>query len=620
MQITNRIGLIVRSRKFKAGIIPILALLVALIAWLADRESLRIQASTYLFSAGFIANSLPIVLGFFALLVITRRAIFSTISSLTIIIAICAINRIKLATLQQPITFNDAYFLKSLDFSELRLLTNYLSVKLIVVPSVLILLLTAIFIREPPIIRKYTPARLASAAIVMVLMSMLAMRAAPFGEFYNSQRLRLTPWWLPTSQLHAGIFGVFIHGAYSASTALDEPIDGKAIHKFINLPDAGPGHASKRSVTPALGNTPPDIIIVQSESFFDPAILKDIDNTSQLLPYLHLARQRGRSGEMAVPTFGGGTLRTEFEVLTSIPLAAFPKIEFPYLEIQTKKYHSLPRVLGKMGYETVAIHPNRSSFWNRKKAFVAMGFDKFDSLRNFPSDSPKDGLTLSDSAFTDKIISTLKLSKSPTFIFGISMEGHGPYEDRFVNRKDVRNNLFAPKAWSEKSQLEFRDYTYHISHADAAFGRLWQFLQDRKHPYVLIFYGDHLPGFVHVYNASEGFDNGGSALSQGVPWVMVGNNVGGEPNKQIYSWMLGSEILCEIGAQLPPYYALIEKAQGYQSDAVTPPHVDETVQKGVQSLARTYLEDKQFSSDVLNAAVRSTCGSSAMTADKRTVQ
>src|SRR6185312_2259296 len=94
---------------------------------------------------------------------------------------------------------------------------------------------------------------------------------------------------------------------------------------------------------------------------------------------------------------------TEFETLTSIPLAAFPKIEFPYLQIHSKFVPSLVRILKDAGYKAYAIHPNDASFWNRDHAFHSMGFDAFYSLKNFPANAAKDGWAIADSAFTTEI-------------------------------------------------------------------------------------------------------------------------------------------------------------------------------------------------------------------------
>lgn len=51
--------------------------------------------------------------------------------------------------------------------------------------------------------------------------------------------------------------------------------------------------------------TTPDIVVIQSELFFDTSILKNVDSTATELPDLKKALAAGRGGTMKPPTFGG---------------------------------------------------------------------------------------------------------------------------------------------------------------------------------------------------------------------------------------------------------------------------------------------------------------------------
>jgi hypothetical protein len=74
---------------------------------------------------------------------------------------------------------------------------------------------------------------------------------------------------------------------------------------------------------------------VQSESLFDPGRLAGMHY--EAMPRLRDAMARAWSGNLYVPTFAGGTIRTEFEVLTGLPLAAFPGVRYPYLQLTRSK-------------------------------------------------------------------------------------------------------------------------------------------------------------------------------------------------------------------------------------------------------------------------------------------
>jgi phosphoglycerol transferase MdoB-like AlkP superfamily enzyme len=297
----------------------------------------------------------------------------------------------------------------------------------------------------------------------------------------------------------------------------------------------------------------------------------------------------GLTGTMKVPTFGGGTLRTEFETLTSIPMSAYPRIGFPYLQINLAHIPSLVGVLHKAGYSAYAIHGNDRNFWNRAKAFQAMGFDRFYAVDDFPKNAPHDGWYLSDEAMTEQIESRLDNADKPIFIMAVSIEGHGPYGSVPVSDKEQRNAIPVPGGWPQAAENEYRNYTYHISDADAALGRLRAYLERRGRPFVLAFYGDHLPGLQYVYDAAGGFDDGREATKQFVPWLLIGPE-GSEPRgRHINSWMLGSEILRAAGLPDTPYYTLVDRADRAQ---VAHPAAAETVELGVDSLARLYLKGK----------------------------
>jgi phosphoglycerol transferase MdoB-like AlkP superfamily enzyme len=161
-----------------------------------------------------------------------------------------------------------------------------------------------------------------------------------------------------------------------------------------------------------------------------------------------------------------------------------------------------------------------------------------------------------------------------------------------VADKAAWERIPVPAGWSPKAVKEYRNYAYHIGDADRELGRLWDFLKARGRPFVLVFYGDHLPGLQHVYEAAHGFDNGKPATTQRVPWVLIGGNGARLPqDRKIYSWMMGSEVLGSAGIQRPPYYAMLDRADRLL-DAPGGGALDETVQDGIDSLARLYLNGR----------------------------
>jgi phosphoglycerol transferase MdoB-like AlkP superfamily enzyme len=260
-------------------------------------------------------------------------------------------------------------------------------------------------------------------------------------------------------------------------------------------------------------------------------------------------------------------------------------VEFPYLQISQPRIPSIIQVADRAGYSTIAIHGNSGTFWNRTKAFGEIGFGRFLTKDDFPDNAALDGRYISDAAMTDEIIRKLNDAHSPTLIFAISIEAHGPYLHDPAADAARRDAIPAPPGLHGDGLQEYRNYVYHIRNADQQLGRLWQFLAARHRPYVLMFYGDHLPDLPHVYKQSP-FDNDLSGPQQFVPWAIVGSNVD-HRTVHVHSWMMGSEILRAAGIGQTPYYRVLANAQsGLNKDAAQ----QQTVLDGIYSMARLYLK------------------------------
>lgn len=580
-------------RLAKPVALVLLCLLLALVVWTMDRRSLSVQPMVDVFSYGFFANALPFVVVFLLLLALSNRLSLALLLTLFLAAALYGANYLKLKYLLQPVAFSDVFVLREFHLSTLHLLDNYAHPFWLVTAIVLLLLAVWATLRyDPGFFRRRSLARWGVLGVSLLACACVVAGPAWLGDVYGSQRLRVVPWSPERTVLHAGLAGAILYSDVEYANALREPVSPEAIDAFLKLklpPTATPA-AIPLATDPA--TVKPDVVIVQSESFFDPEILKDVGDNATLLPNLHRAMAQGLVGAMKAPTFGGGTLRTEFEVLTGVPMLAYPKISFPYLQINRKHIPSLVQVMHQAGYAAYAVHPNDGNFWDRNKAFKAMGFDRFFSKKDFPANARHDGWYIADSSLTDKIEGLLSKAGKPTFIMAISIEGHGPYEHVPVDDKAAWGRIPVPAGWPPKAVKEYRNYVYHISDADHELGRLWDFLKARNKPFVLVFYGDHLPGLQYVYEAAHGFDNGRPANTQRVPWVLIGGN-GARPaqGRKIYSWMMGSEVLGAAGIERPPYYAMLDHADRLL-DAPGGGGQDTVVQDGIDSLARLYLNGR----------------------------
>ena len=174
----------------------------------------------------------------------------------------------------------------------------------------------------------------------------------------------------------------------------------------------------------------PDIIIVMSESFWDPTKLPGVTITPDPIPTV----RETRSGSMFSPEFGGMTANIEFEALTGFSNAFLPYGSIPYQQYIHGAVPSLATFLQGEGYATRALHPFSEWFWNRSPVYQAFGFDRFLSEERMPPIA-KRGPLASDAAFTEEIIRQADLMRKPFFFFAVTLQGHGPYEPEPLSRR-----------------------------------------------------------------------------------------------------------------------------------------------------------------------------------------
>ncbi|MGH8165007.1 MAG: LTA synthase family protein, partial [Rhodanobacteraceae bacterium] len=344
-------------------------------------------------------NALPGLLLAAALLALTRRALLSFLIAFGIEALLYRVNELKEINLASPLVPADFRMLGQLHRGGAHLLGGYAHVGmgLIFAAIAAVVLLIALSWRyEPPVLRGKSWPRAGLALCAFAALLSLCAGWPAWRVVYNRNALGFEPWSAQHTAQRAGLIGMLaLYRLDYADQSMR--IDARAARTLL----AGTAPAVRARMIEG-GGERPDIVIVQSESFFDPGRMRGYAPYQSIPNFARLASQ-GESGPLHVPTFGGGTIRTEFEVLTGLPLRYFPQVQFPYLQIDAKKIPGLARVLAARGYATLAIHDNDAGFWNRASALKHLGFQRFIAIGGFPKDSPLDGRYVSDRALTDEI-------------------------------------------------------------------------------------------------------------------------------------------------------------------------------------------------------------------------
>ncbi len=234
-----------------------------------------------------------------------------------------------------------------------------------------------------------------------------------------------------------------------------------------------------------------NLIVMLSESFWDPVDMQAIEfDTDPLVNYHRLGRSHTTFNVIS-PVFGGLTCNAEFELMTALPVALLPQGAIPYQQHIRRPMPALPAILREHGYSTIAVHPFHRWFWNRHNVYECIGFDKFISLEDH------DGWTIrgdyvSDLDLADTIVDIASQQQEPYFIFALSMQNHGPYEHRRYNSGDHNMNVIGEDL-DEATLAAITNMAKGLQDADAALAKLVEHFEKLDQPTMVVFLGDHLP-------------------------------------------------------------------------------------------------------------------------------
>lgn len=234
----------------------------------------------------------------------------------------------------------------------------------------------------------------------------------------------------------------------------------------------------------------PDVIMLMSESLWDPTRLSNVTFTPDPMPTIR-ARQ---SGNVFSPEFGGMTANVEFEALTGFSNAFLPYGSIPYQQYVRRPLPSLATFFRGEGYTARALHPFSGWFWNRNEVYRAFGFEEFHTEETLPT-MDKRGMFAADDSLMKEIMREGDAAERPFFFFAVTLQGHGPYEaNRYAeNTVHIDGNL------SEDDRETLATYAQGVREADGSLRMLMDWAERRNRETIIVLWGDHLPPLGNVY-------------------------------------------------------------------------------------------------------------------------
>ncbi len=238
--------------------------------------------------------------------------------------------------------------------------------------------------------------------------------------------------------------------------------------------------AALSSAKEAAAGTRPNMVFIMSESFSDFRKFDSLDVADSIYENYDRIGKEGFLGKAVVPTFGGATVRTEFELMFGLPVRSLNNALVPHDILDTdRRQATFARYFKGLGYDTAYIHPFSSSFYGRDEVYSTYGYDRmiFQDDLTVPQESYR--RYLDDKVVFDQITQLLEENDAPSYLYATTMQNHQPY-----------------KADGEPGGDQELDYYLQgIDHTDKELGALIDSLKKLDEPTVVVFIGDHMPFF-----------------------------------------------------------------------------------------------------------------------------
>lgn len=449
----------------------------------------------------YLVALLPVVWIYLILFSVSARYLSAALLTTALFAFFLFLNYKKLESLSAPLLYDDLFFFRDW-LSSYRVFSEYISIRAskVTILIVLVSFVLWVYIKEKPVL-KLLP-RLLFLLLPMLLISWY-VNTWNINAVYKNLGIVDRAWSQIENQKHNGVYTVFVLSAYNIEQELPEQ-DLEVLSEL---------HRSRSEFNEKTDSVKPDIIFYLSEALFDVGILSDYDDCEMFKARCEL-QHNATTGSFDAPTFGGGTTRTEFAVITGVDVLRFKKyLNIPYRKVMHQQANSIAWELKNNGYRTVAIHPNHAEFYSRNIAMPNLGFDEFISRDKFTRLSKPNGTYVNDADLNQQILAILQSSDQPVFIMAISIENHGPWGKRNIREPEKLQQIKVPSQLDPKSQRQLREYIYHTQYAEQALIELYDHIQNSDKPAALFFYGDHLPALEPVFDQLE-FDNGLSARQQ----------------------------------------------------------------------------------------------------------
>lgn len=239
----------------------------------------------------------------------------------------------------------------------------------------------------------------------------------------------------------------------------------------------------------------PNVVVVMNETFSDLSTYPGLEGSVAEPEFLKEVQADSLvAGDVYTSAMGGGTCNSEFEFLTGTTMGLLGAGVYPYVLYDMDEVENLASYFRNLGYDTAAIHPAEATNWRRDVVYAQLGFHSFDDITVMKdADTFRDLVT--DKATYEYVLEKIESGTKPQFIFDVTIQNHGGYTTGLVLPKDAVH-LDSEAVEDAEFSEEVDEFLAAIHRSDEDLRWFIDQLNACEEPTVLVFFGDHQPGFV----------------------------------------------------------------------------------------------------------------------------
>ncbi|MDY4735284.1 LTA synthase family protein [Terrisporobacter sp.] len=428
----------------------------------------------------FLVNFLLILILTSFIFILKRKKTFYFLMSF-IILTISCVSKYLYKVRGVPFTFSDIYSIGE----ALEIAGNYVTLPMVV--GVLIFLILIISITIILFKQEKNNKRIRSLSNVLLMIILMITFPIITKYQYDKGNMSYIRWDITASYKKNGYVFSTIESAVKYIRVKPKGYSKKAIEEIRDKVD----EKEKEDNRKITGNKP-NIIFIQLEAFMDPTKIKEAKFSEDPIPNFRKICDENKGYMANVPTTGGGTVRTEYEVMTGNNIDYLTPGEIPYNTIlKGKYYNSIATTLKSQGYGAHAIHNFQGNFYTRNNAYEKLGFDTFTSIEYMNGYEKNERGWVKDKILTKYIKKALNSTEGSDLVYTIAVQGHSSYPKDSLKLYDFPIKVSGKLSDVDKNQLYY--YVNQLKETDEFIGDVMDMVDNSKEDTLVVFYSDHMP-------------------------------------------------------------------------------------------------------------------------------